>query len=438
MLDLLHARAEQAVALAQAAGANGVFAWATRSREVQTRYRDGALEAVEESTSRGLSLEIHADGRYSTHSTTDLREDRLQSFVREAVALTRALQPDPFRQLTDPKLFEGRSAANLDLVDAKVHEIEPARRAEWLAALDATARGAPEVISASSWVADGHNLGAGCSSNGFSGDWESTSAWYGVDITLKDGEDARPEEGTWAGGHHVSALPDPVKLAAEALSRAQGRLGSKRGPTAKTTMIVEPRAASRLIGALLRPARAASVQQGRSFWTGKLGQPLFSKQLTLTDEPLLPRGLNSRLFDGEGIAARPLTLIEGGVAKNIFVDTYYGRKLSMAPTTGGGSNLVVARGARDLAAIIAAASDAVLVTSWLGGNSDDNTGDFSYGLRGFRVSGGKVGEPIGEMNATGSLTDLFARLVEVGNDPFPYASVLTPTMVFEGVQFSGA
>ncbi len=438
MLEQLYARAEQALGLAQTLGAQGGFAWASRDRSVETRFRDGALESVQESTSRALSLELYVDGRYSTHSTTDLREDRLQAFVRDAVALTRALQPDPFRQLPDAALYEGRSTADLQLVDAGVHQIDPARRKQWLEALDGTARGAAEVVSVSSWVSDGHAIGAGVSTNGFHGDWESTSAWYGVDVTLKDGEDARPEDGTWAGGHHVSDLPDPVKLAADALSRVRGRLGSQRGPTSKTLMIVEPRAASRLVYALLRPARAAAVQQGRSFWAGKTGERLFSERFSLSDQPLLPRGQASRAFDGEGIAARPLTLVEGGVVKNIFVDTYYGRKAGLTPTTGGGSNLVVAPGKRDLAAILASASDAILVTSWLGGNSDDNTGDFSYGLRGFRVRGGKVGEPVGEMNATGSLSGLFASLVEVGNDPFPYSSVLTPTMVFEGVQFSGA
>lgn len=438
MLDLLHRRAEAAVALAESAGANGAFAWASRSRSVETRFRDGALESVQESTSRALSLEIYADGRYSSHSTTDLREERLAAFVREAVALTRALQPDPHRQLPDPALFQGRPTQSLELVDAGVNALDPERRRAWLEAMDGAARASAEVISASSWVSDGHSLGAGCSSNGFSGDWESTSCWYGVDVTLKDGPDSRPEESSWAGGHHLAGLPDPSALAAEALARGRARLGAKRGPTVKTTMIVEPRAASRLISALLRPARAASVQQGRSFWAGKLGQKLYSERLTLSDEPLLPRGIGSRAFDGEGLAARPFTLIERGVAKNIFVDTYYGRKLGLQTTSGSGSNLVVAPGQGALAAHLAAASDAVLVTSWLGGNSDDNTGDFSYGLRGFRVSGGKVGEPVGEMNATGNLADLFSRLVAVGDDPFPWSSTLCPTLVFEGVQFSGA
>ena len=42
------------------------------------------------------------------------------------------------------------------------------------------------------------------------------------------------------------------------------------------------------------------------------------------------------------------------------------------------------------------------------------------------------------MNVTGNLVTLFSSLVEVGNDPWQYNSRLTPTLVFDGVQFSGA
>ena len=42
------------------------------------------------------------------------------------------------------------------------------------------------------------------------------------------------------------------------------------------------------------------------------------------------------------------------------------------------------------------------------------------------------------MNVTGNIVDLFSRLVELGNDPWKYSSTVTPTLVFENVQFRGA
>lgn len=438
MVEELLTRSEEAVALALTSGADGAFAWARRSRGVDWRYRDGVLEHVEESTSRALSLELYADGRYSSHSTTDLRPDRLQAFVREAVALTRALQPDPHRTLPDPALYGGGSDAHLEQTDENVMALDNAAREAWLRELDEGARAAPQLISATSWLSTSHSLAAGTSSNGFSGTSQDTGLWFGTDLTLQDQGDARPEEGSWAGGHFRGGLPSPSAVAAEARDRARARLGSEKGPTAKTTMVVDNRAASRLLSALMRPASARSVQQARSFWAGKLGQRVVSDKLTIIDDPTLVRGLASRAFDSEGLAARRLTMVDRGVAQNLYVDTYYGKKAGMAPTTGRSSNLVVGLGDRDQAQLVADVGEGVFVTAWLGGNNDDNTGDFSFGLRGHRIQGGKIGGPIGEMNATGSLLDLFANLVAVGNDPFAYSSWAAPTLVFEGVQFSGA
>ena len=84
------------------------------------------------------------------------------------------------------------------------------------------------------------------------------------------------------------------------------------------------------------------------------------------------------------------------------------------------------------------AGEGVYVTSWLGGNADGTTGDFSLGLRGHLIEHGEIGRPVGEMNVTGNLKDLFARLEAVGNDPYPYSATLAPSLVFVDVDFSGA
>jgi PmbA protein len=202
-------------------------------------------------------------------------------------------------------------------------------------------------------------------------------------------------------------------------------------------MAVDNRAAGRLVGALLGPLSAQAIQQKRSFLDGKLGAVIGSEKLTLTDDPLVVKGFASRLFDGEGLAARRMPVFERGVLKAYFIDTYYGRKLGMEPTTGGSSNGAWALGDRDQAALLADMKDGILVTGFLGGNSNGTTGDFSFGVQGYRVRAGQIAEPVGEMNISGNQSDLWRRLIAVGNDPYPYSPGRTPTLVFEGVQFAG-
>lgn len=437
MSDLMSS-ARTAVDLAKQAGAQDAWAAISRDRSVSFTYRDGKIEKVEESTSRGLGISVYVDGRYSTHSTTDLRPDRLASFIREAVALTRALEPDPFRVIPDPALFKDRPTVDLERVDPAVGKLTREQREAWLAEMDARAHTDARVLSAESNLFSGESQGASASSNGFAGAWEGSYLGYSCTATVREGEDKRPEGSAYAVGRFVQGLPAPAEVADLALQRALSRLGSAKGPTVRTTMVVDPEAAVSLIARALAPANAASIQQGRSYFAGKLGQPVFGEKLTVTDDPLIPRGLGSRHFDGEGISARRMPIVEAGVVRNFYVDTYYGRKLGMNPTSGSASNRVVGLGEKPLAALIADVGEGIYVTSWLGGNSDATTGDFSLGLRGHRIEGGKLGPPIGEMNVTGNLPALFAKLAALGNDPYPYSSLRAPTLVFEDVQFSGA
>lgn len=85
MSNPLLVSAQDAVDLARKAGANDAWVNVSRERSVSFSYRDGNMEKVEESTSRGLSLRVYVDDRYSAHGTTDLRPDHLHAFIREAV-----------------------------------------------------------------------------------------------------------------------------------------------------------------------------------------------------------------------------------------------------------------------------------------------------------------------------------------------------------------
>ena len=432
-------RAQDAVRLGLAAGAQGVWASASRTRKVEFSARDGVLEKVQEDTSRSVSVKLYVDGRYSTHRTTSLAPARLEAFVAEAVALTRALAPDEHRQLPDPSLFEGRSASELELADSSVGGITRDQRTGWLKELHAGARGHDKVISVTTGAVDTTSETAMASSNGFAGAYESTQVWAGAEVTVQDEGDKRPEGWHWVGVRHVAGLPPMAEVGAAALAKATDRLGAVQGPTKRGRMIVDPQAGGRLVGSLLRPASAQAFHQDRSFWKGRIGEATFAPALTMVDDPLLRGGLGSRLFDGEGIAARALPLVDAGVPQNVYVDTYYGRKAGLTPTTGGRSNIVFQPSVeQDLAAIVADSEDAIYVTSWLGGNSDRTTGDFSFGLRGHLVEGGEIGAAVGEMNVTGNLVDLFANLALVGNDPWPYRTIRSPTLVFDDVQFSGA
>ncbi len=437
MADPLLESCEQAVETAKKFGANDAWVSASRRHDVNFEMRDGVLEKVEDSTSRGLSVRLWVDGRYSAHSTTDLRPAEVEKFLKEAVAITRALQEDPFRKITDPVLFEGRPTTDLQLVDRSIPEISREQRLELLQAMNARLQGQDKVLSSTSFVGSGHGQMASASSNGFRGAYETTNIYLGAKVTLADG-DKRPEETHFGSGVHRDELPDAAETADEALRRARARLGSTKGPSRQTTMVVHPRVAGALVARLLGPLDGNSLQQRRSFWANRVGEKSVSPLLTIIDDPLVVRGMASRPFDYEGISAKVMPVIEEGVLRNYYIDTYYGRKLQLAPTTGSASNRLLKLGVQDLSGLVKDAGTGILVTSWLGGNSDGTTGDFSLGVRGHLIENGAVGAPVGEMNVTGNLVSLFNSLEAVGNDPWKYSVLKAPTLLFREVSFSGA
>ena len=430
-------RAEQAVDQARKAGARDAVARVRDENSTEYSYRDGNIEQVQQSASRGMGIQLYVDGRYSTHQTTDLRPESVARFIADAVALTRHLAEDPYRVIPDSALYENRPDIDLQSDDPTIRDLPREACVDWLKAMDAIAHADDRVVSATAAVYSGWHTSARASSNGFSGAQRGTSIGYGASVTLKEGAHGRPEDHRYVRARHLSDLPDPQTVAAEGLARALSRLGSEKVPSARATMVVDPEAGGRLIGAIWGALQARNIQQNRSFLADEKGAQIAGSLLSVTDDPLLVRGLASRHYDGEGISAKRVPIIDRGVLQTYYIDAYYGRKLGWQPTTGTSSNLVFAPGDKDLKGLIADVADGFHVTSWLGGNADATTGDFSYGFRGFRIAnGGKTG-PVSEMNIAGNFLDLLQNLVAVGNDPNLYSSMRTPTLVFENVAFSG-
>ena len=432
------ARAAMKSALAK--GAKETAASVNRTRNVSLEWRDGKVEKINEATTRGLTLQLYVDGRYSQVSSSDLRPEALDTFIGDSITMTRVLSEDPFRSLPDPALYAGRASVDLLLDDPAYPTVTPEQRRMAAQQMEEAARavkGAEAILSVSTSFDDTRTESFRVASNGFEGSRVDTVFFVGADVSVKDADGRRPEDSAFGGSRFLGEVPATAEVGRQAAERAISRLGAKKPPSAVMTLVIDNRAAGRLMGALAGPLSGASLQQKRSFLEGRLGQPVGSPLLDVTDDPLIPKAFGSRLYDFEGLAAKERPVFEKGVLRSYYIDTYYGKKLKMAPTSGGVSNLAWTLGTRPRAAILKDVGEGILVTGFLGGNSNGTTGDYSFGVQGFRIRGGERAEPVGEMNIAGNMLELLKKLTAVGDDPWPYSSMRTPTLVFEGVQFAG-
>lgn len=432
--------ASTALKSARAAGADAASVRVSTDRSVEIAYRERRPETIKEASTKGIELNLYAGGRYSSQSSSDLRPEALNRFIAQAVAATRLLAPDPHRTLPDPKYYQGRADLDLRRLDPGYAAFTPEERHRIVRDIEAAclAEGGEKVVSVSAGCGDGIGESVMLASNGFEGHRTGTEFGMQAEITLRDAGDRLPNEYSYATAVRRDALPSAESIGREAARRALASLGARKIKTATLPIIVENRCAGRLLGGLVGGMSGRNLQQRQSFLIGRLGERIGSPRLTLVDDPFIVGSLGGRLFDGDGLAARRRTMIEGGVLKEYFVNWYYSRKLGCEPTTGGPSNLVLQPGARPVAAIMKDLGRGILVTGFIGGNSNATTGDTSVGITGTYFEGGAPVHAVAEMNIAGNHLKFWHNLAEVADDPWTYGTWRLPSLVFTDIAVSGA
>ena len=353
--------------------------------------------------------------------------------------MTGYLVKDSFRALPDQKDYPKDLSKDLDLVDKNYYDMDSKKRVSIVKKIEEAAKvQSDKIISVTSYYNDSNSKSVLVNSNGFEGSKESTNFWAGADVTVKDEGDKRPSDWIWVGGTHLSKIPAYDELGKEAAERALMLLGSKKIKTQTLPLIIENRNVPRLLRNIISAMNGSNLQQKRSFLEGKLNKKIASKKLTITDNPFLKRGLGSRLYDKEGIGAKKMEMIDQGVLKTFYIDTYYGRKLKTNYTTQSPSNLIFPKGKKSPKELMKSLNKGIFVTGFLGGNFNSTTGDFSVGINGQYFENGEIVKPVSEMNVAGNHLEFWNHLVELGNDPYPYRATKTPCFVFDSVMFSGA
>jgi PmbA protein len=419
-------------------GANQVATSISFSRRIEIEYRDKKLEKLSEATRNSMNIDLYVDQRYSSQVTNDLKKDALQQFIREGISGTRYLAKDEYRLLPHPRYYPAKKDANLKIADSVYERLLTPDRVKFAAAIEAAAMAqSDQIISTTAAYTDVYSESVRVHSNGFSGERADTLFSISAEVTVDDKRGGRPEDYAYAAARWKGELPGAESIGIEAARRALRKIGQKKIETGKYDMIVENRAARRLVEILQEPMSASALQQKNSYLEGMLGKQVASAKLTMIDDPLMEKGLGSRLFDEEGLAAKKRILIDKGILNGYFVDNYYGRKLGMEPDSGSTSNLIFEPGTDSLPELIKQVKQGIVVNGFIGGNYNSTTGDFSFGVVGLLVKNGETIQPINEMNISGNAREFWRQLGGIGNDPFLYSSWQTPSMLFTDINFSG-
>jgi PmbA protein len=423
----------------QKAGAKECKVSLNRRRFVEINYRDRKPDTIKEATTQRLNLSVYINNRFASQSTPDFRKSSLSGFISDVIDNANFVEEDPFRTLPDPKYYAEKNNFDLQLADPNMGTLTPEVRHEMTQTIENSCikAGGSKVISVEAGEYDETYEEYVKTSNGFEGNTQTTELWIGASMTAQDEGDRRPSGYHWIGCRFRDNLPPLHDVGIIAANRTLDLMGGKKIATETLPVILENRCVGRILNNLINPLFGSNIQQKRSFFAEKKGQSIGSKLLTLKDDPFISRGLGSKLYDADGFPTRERFLFNEGVLNEFLVDWYYSRKLGCEPSSGSISNVIVPPGERSVEDIINDLGRCILITDFIGGNSNSTTGDFSFGIIGKFYNKGQFVQNVAEMNMAGNHLDFWNKLIEVANDPWVYSQLLTPSMVIDNVIISG-
>jgi PmbA protein len=400
-------------------------------------YRDTQMDKLEQSTESGMSIQLYVDGRYASYSTNRLDKKELERYIANSVEATRFLAKDEFRKLPQSSRYYKGNGKGLDTYDNGVDKVSVDDKLALLKSTTAEVYGTdPRLISVTAGYDDGTSSSYMVASNGFEGESDTTYFSIYADTAMKGDGDARPSS-YW---YDSSIFWDKLQkkgIGKTAYDRTVRKLGQEKIDSGVYPMLIDNTQSAQILSPIISALYGNSIQQKNSFLIDKIGESITSEKLTLVDDPHIPQARGARWFDGEGVATRKRTVIDKGVLRTYYIDTYSGAKLKMDPTVQGPSILTCMPGNKNFDQMLASMNRGIWVTGFNGGNSNSTTGDFSYGIEGFLVENGKLVKPINEMNITGNLLTLWKNVIETGNDPLLISSWRIPSLMFDAVSFSG-
>jgi PmbA protein len=401
-------------------------------------YRDRELDKLQQASEIKMEIELFVDSRYGSCSTNRIEKKSLFRYIAAAIDSTRYLDKDPARILPAPSRYYRGEMFTLDTLDKDFDKVNvDTKLALARGTVDEIYGSDPRIISITAEYSDSNSFMYMIASNGFEGETAHSNYLLYSTVAMKDdNSDARPASSWYETALHFDKLVKD-NIGRKACERTLQKLGQKKIDSGKYPMLLDNTQSARMLSPLLAAMNGSALHQKNSFLINKLNEKIVSDKLTVTDDPHIKGAFGARMFDGEGVATVKRKLIEKGVLKTCFIDTYDAVKLDMEPTVSSPSIVTFDPGTRPFEQILASIDRGIWVTGFNGGNSNGGTGDFSFGIEGFLVEKGKPVQPVNEMNITGNILSLWNSIQEIGNDPRLNSSKRVPSLLFDGVDFSG-
>ncbi|MBN1205198.1 MAG: TldD/PmbA family protein [Myxococcaceae bacterium] len=441
--------AKKIVQRAKRKGALQAEAFLEVGRQSSCHVRDGEIESLTESTSKGVGVRvITKDRRLGFAYTSDFEPASLDSFVDRALQLAQTAAPNKLNGL--PTAAElGKPSDTGELYDPAVAGLAGDWKIKAALELEKAGKAVDPRITTFKTVAAGDYVAEVyvASSEGLSGGYAGTYVYLVAAPVASEG--AQLQTAYWVDyKRFLGDLDSPEEVGREAARRTVRMLGARRVKSQQVPVILDPLVASSFVGDVAGAADGNEIYKKSSIFVGKLGKRLAPESVTVVDDGLLKRGLGTSPFDGEGVATRRTPILEKGVLRSYLYDSFTARK-AKARTTGnaargynslpfiGTNNLYLEPGTRTPEELIREVKSGFYVTSMLGSGADPVTGEYSRGANGLWIENGELAYPVQEVTVAGNLLQMLQDVDGIGSDLQFRGSAGAPTIRFKQLTISG-
>ena len=427
--DNLLGLAEDLVSSGRKKGASQVEVSIREGTEFSVDVREGEIEKLAEAGSKNLSLRVFVEGKIARASSSDLSKETLNRLIENAIERAKLSSADPLAGLPEKGTLSV-DAGSLKIYDPAVVDMPPEKKI-------AAARATEAICLSDKRVKK--SFGAGfrttvgavylANSNGFGSSYPRTSC--SCSVYLQSGEGSNLFDEGWGDeSHSVADLESPEEIARKAIDRVARLIGGRKVETQNVPVVLEPPMTASLLSFFNTCISGNNVYLKQSFLAGKVGEKVGNDLVTIVDDGLLPGGIGTKPFDGEGVPTRKTVVMERGVLKSYLMDTYAAKKLGMKSTgnASGANNLYLAAGTPTPEEIIKSVEKGLYLTGTIGFGLVPTTGDISRGAFGLWIEKGEIAFPVSEITISGTLGQSLHGIQMVGNDLKFKDSITGPTI----------
>lgn len=430
---------------AQKFGSDATEVYLRTSRNLSIQVRDFEVETIEEAASVGIGFRVMAGGRLGFSHCNDLSVNALEDAIKRAITFVKVTTPDEFNVLP-----EITSLAQIEgLYDPAIISIPMEKKIQMAIDLERSAMSVPGIsLSSGASYREGDGEVFIANSNGLSGSYKTSSCSIGVGFVAEKGDQKNTGRESCTRRFFSDLLPIE-EIAAEAARKALELIDPVMISTQRASVIFDSNAAFSLLGGIISAITGDRVQQGASFLMNSLDQSFASALLTITDNGLLPKGLGSAPFDGEGVATQKRVLVDKGVLKGFLHNSYTAKRAGVASTGNasrrgftslpgiGTHNLYVEAGQYSPEEIIGATRRGLLVKEVTGYGINPVNGNFSGGTSGLWIENGEVRHPVKGVTIAGSASEVLGAIDMMANNLDLNRSMASPTFRVAEMQIGG-